>query len=47
MLEMTYKINGKVLSYAADQDLFRLQHLTMTKYTVDESETDIRVFERQ
>jgi hypothetical protein len=46
-LEMTYKINGKLL-YTQQIELSSDSNtLTMTRHIVGESETNIRVFERQ
>jgi hypothetical protein len=46
-IEMTYKINGKVL-YTQQIELSpNLQTLTLTRLIVGESEPNIRVFERQ
>jgi hypothetical protein len=47
VLEVTYKINGKVL-YTQQIELSSDSNtLTMTRHIVGESETNIRVFERQ
>jgi hypothetical protein len=46
-LEMTYKINGKVLYTQQIQLSPDLRSLTVTRFIVGESETNIRVFERQ
>jgi hypothetical protein len=46
-LEMTYKINGEVI-YTQQIELSSDSNtLTMTRHIADESETNIRVFERQ
>jgi hypothetical protein len=46
-LEMTYKINGKLLSTQQIEISSDSNTLTMTRHIVGESETNIRVFERQ
>ena len=46
-LEMTYKINGKVLYTQQIELSSDLKTLTMTRRIVGESETNIRVLERQ
>jgi hypothetical protein len=46
-LEMTYKINGKLLNTQKVELSSDLKTLTMTRHIVGESETNIRVFERQ
>jgi hypothetical protein len=44
---MTYKINGKVLYTQQIELSSDFKTLTMTRSIVGESETNIRVFERQ
>jgi hypothetical protein len=46
-LEMTYKINGKVLYRQQIELSSDLRTLTLTRLIVGESESNIRVFERQ
>jgi hypothetical protein len=46
-LEMTYKINGKVLYTQQIELSSDLRTLTLTRLIVGESESNIRVFERQ
>jgi hypothetical protein len=46
-LEMTYKINGKVLYTQQIEVSSDFKTLTVTRLTVGESEPNIRVFERQ
>jgi hypothetical protein len=46
-LEMTYKINGNVLHAQQIELSSDSDSLTMTGHIAGESETNIRVFERQ
>ena len=46
-LEMSYKVNGKLLYTQQIELSYHSNTLTMTRHIVGETETNIRVFERQ